>query len=123
MLLYEDGRESELREKIMLRIGQVIEVKPEYKAEYIKLHESIPAEVAKLIRECNIRNYSIFSKGNMLFSYYEYVGCDYAADMEKMAASEDNQKWWALVKPLMQPLAARKENEFWAEMDPIFYQE
>ena len=39
-----------------------------------------------MIQECNIRNYSIYYRDGYLFSYYEYVGDDYEADMAKMAA-------------------------------------
>ena len=32
-----------------------------------------------IIRQCNIRNYSIFHKDYLLFAYFEYVGDDFAA--------------------------------------------
>jgi len=107
----------------MKRFGQVINVKPEGRQEYIKLHEKIPPEIAELIRVCNIRNYSIFIRNNMLFAYYEYVGMDYERDMQKMEDSNNNKKWWDLVKPLMQPLGGRKEGEFWCDMDSVFFLE
>ena len=43
--------------------------------------------------------------------------------MQIMAENADNQKWWDLVKPIMSPLADRKKDEFWADMDLIFEQE
>jgi len=48
-------------------------------------------DVLKMIKECNIQNYSIYSSqlddGNhYLFGYMEYTGNDFAADMAKMAA-------------------------------------
>jgi len=107
----------------MKRFGQIINIKPEGRAEYIKLHEKIPPKVAAIIRGCNIQNYSIFIKGDILFAYYEYAGKDYAADMAMMAAAAETQKWWDTVKPLMLPLADRKADEFWSDMHPVFYQE
>ena len=68
-----------------------------------------------------VRNYSIYSRGDYLFAYMEYVGEDYEGDMAKMAASPITQQWWDLVKPLMQPLDDRKEGEFWSDMEEIYY--
>jgi len=36
------------------------------------------------ILECNIRNYSIYFKDDLLFSYFEYHGCDLKSDWKKM---------------------------------------
>ena len=47
----------------MVRYGEMIGVKPEKLAEYKYHHAHAWAEVNAMIRECNIRNYSIFSKG------------------------------------------------------------
>ena len=74
-----------------------------------------------MIKKCNIRNYSIYYKDGFLFSYFEYVGKDYAADMVKMAADPKTQEWWAYVKPMQEPLATRKDGEWWAEMEEIFH--
>ena len=62
----------------------MIRVKPEKLAEYIELHANPWPEVVDMIRECNIRNYSIFHKDGWLFAYFEYVGEDFEADMQKM---------------------------------------
>lgn len=107
----------------MQRFGQTIRLKPEGAAEYIKLHSSVWPAVLRKITECNISNYSIFCKDNMLFAYFEYHGYDFHGDMEKMAADDVTQKWWAVVKPLMDPLDSRKPGEFWADMEEIFHLE
>ena len=65
--------------------------------------------------------YSIYSRGDYLFAYMEYVGEDCEGDMAKMSASPITQQWWGLVKPLMQPLDDRKEGEFWSDMEEIYY--
>ena len=62
-----------------------------------------------------------FFKDNMLFAYFEYTGDDFEGDMVKMAADEETQKWWDVVKPLMDPLEIRKPGEFWADMEEIFH--
>ncbi|MFC3183217.1 L-rhamnose mutarotase [Cypionkella sinensis] len=107
----------------MKRYGSVLGLSEEGKAEYRKLHAAVwPAVLAK-ITECNIRNYSIFLKEpeNLLFSYFEYTGTDYDADMAKMAADPTTQEWWAVNMPLQRPLDTRKPGEWWADMTEIFH--
>ena len=48
----------------------------------------------------------------------EWIGFD--ADMAKMAADPATQRWWDVVKPLMQPLEDRAEGEFWSDMEEIY---
>ena len=108
----------------MKRIGQVCFIDGEENERlYAEYHEKIPEEIARCIHDCNLRNYSIFIRDGMLFTYCEYIGSDYESDMKKIAASADMQKWWGLVKPLMSPLKTRKKDEFWADMQSIFYQD
>lgn len=90
----------------MKRYGSIIGVKPEKLEEYKKLHVAVWPEVLAKIKECNIRNYSIYYKDGMLYSYYEYIGDNYEKDMQKMAADPTTQEWWKLHRPL--PTASRK---------------
>ena len=99
----------------------VIGVKPDKIEEYKRLHAAVWPEVLKMISACNIRNYSIFLKDDKLFSYFEYTGDDFEADMNKMAADPMTQKWWNVSKPCTQPLETRAEGEWWAEMEEVFY--
>ena len=68
-----------------------------------------------------IQNYSIYFKDNYLFACFEYIGNDYDADMAYMASDPETQRWWDLVKPLMDPIATRESGEFWANMEEIFH--
>ncbi|MBO7232976.1 MAG: L-rhamnose mutarotase [Bacteroidales bacterium] len=105
----------------MKRYGQVIAVKAEKLEEYKRLHANAWPSVLKMISDCNIQNYSIYYKDGLLFSYYEYVGNDYEADMAKMAADEETQRWWDVCKPCQQPLDTRAEGEWWADMEEVFH--
>jgi L-rhamnose mutarotase len=107
----------------MKRYGSVVGVREEQKAEYIRLHAAVWPGVLAKISDCNIRNYSIYLKEpeNLMFSYFEYHGTDYAADMAKMAADPETQRWWAVCMPCQQPLDTRKEGEWWADMTEIFH--
>ena len=105
----------------MRRYGQVIGIKPERIAEYEQVHAAVWPEVLATIRACNIRNYSIFRHGNTLFAYFEYTGDDFDADMAKMAADPKTQEWWALCKPMQEPVPDRAEGEWWATMNEVFH--
>lgn len=105
----------------MKRFGMVIKILPEKVELYKKLHSEAWPKVLETIKECNIQNYSIYYKDDYLFSYYEYTGSDYAADMAKMEADPVTQEWWALCKPCQQPVDTRKEGEWWAEMEEVFH--
>ena len=105
----------------MKRIGQMIKIKPEGKEEYIRWHANPLPGVNEMIKECNIQNYSIYCRGDYMFSYFEYVGEDFDADMAKMAADPTTQKWWDIVKPLMEPLPDRKDGEFWSGMREVYH--
>ena len=74
-----------------------------------------------MIRQCNIHNYSIYHKDNMLFAYFEYVGNDFAADMATMGADPMTQKWWDIMMPMQQPIPTRSEGEWWANMEEVFH--
>ncbi len=107
----------------MVRHGQVIRLREGMLDEYRRQHAAVWPEVADKIRDCNIRNYSIFHKDGLLFAYFEYHGDDFAADGARMAADPRTQEWWALMKPMQEPLPTREEGEWWAEMEEVFYQE
>ena len=107
----------------MQRMGLVIGIKPEAIAKYKKYHADVWPEVLERIRDCNIRNYTIFLREpeNLLFAYFEYHGDDYAADMRKMAEHEPTQRWWAINGPLQVPLESRAAGEHWAMMEDVFH--
>lgn len=105
----------------MVRHGQIIGVKKERLEEYKKYHAEVWPEIASKIKECNIQNYSIYYKDGLLFAYFEYVGNNFNADMEKMAADPKTREWWDIMKPMQDPLSTRSEGEWWAEMEEVFH--
>ncbi len=105
----------------MKRFGQVIKVDPAGIEKY-KYHHANPwPEINDMIKQCNISNYSIYLKDDYLFAYMEYTGCDFEADMAKMAADPKTQEWWDLMKPLQRPIDTRKEGEWWADMEEVYH--
>lgn len=105
----------------MQRYGRILKVKPEKIEKYKKLHAEVWPEVLAIIKESNLCNYSIFHKDGYLFSYYEYTGTDYAADIAKIEANPITQQWNAVCNPCQEPLETRAEGEWWAEMEEVFH--
>ena len=105
----------------MRRIGSVIGIPREAVAEYERLHAEVWPTVLAQIAKSHIRNYSIFRHGDLLFSYFEYDGDDYAADMAVMAADPETQRWWALCNPLQRPVAEAAADEWWHELPEVFH--
>jgi len=108
------------------RYGMVIGLKPEKAAYYKQLHAAAWPGVLKKIKDCNIRNYSIYLKevepGKIyLFSYFEYAGRDFAADMAKMAADPLTQKWWKETDPCQTAVPLRGDKEWWSRMAEVFH--
>lgn len=105
----------------MKRYGSIIGVRPERLEEYKQLHAAVWPGVLRIIKECHLQNYSIYYKDGLLFSYYEYTGNDYEADMKKMADDPETQRWWAVCMPCQQPLDTRQAGEWWAGMEEVFH--
>jgi L-rhamnose mutarotase len=103
------------------RYGSVIKLRPEHAEEYLRLHREVWPEVLGMITECNIRNYSIYLYDGLLFSYYEYVGEDYAADMARMAADPNTQRWWQLTDPCQEQVPGTKPGEWWQVIPEVFH--
>lgn len=105
----------------MKRFGQLIGVKSEHFERYKKYHSEVWPEINSKILDCNIRNYSIFHQDGLLFAYFEYIGVDFDADMQKMADDPKTQEWWDIMKPMQQPVENRKKGEWWADMEEVYH--
>ena len=111
------------QEKKPKRFGQILRLKPECREEYIRYHANIWPEIVEVIRDGNIRNYSVFLKDDTLFAYFEYVGDDIQADWKKMVGHPKMQEWWAIMTPMQEPLPTRAEGEWWAMMEEAYHQD
>jgi L-rhamnose mutarotase len=105
----------------MQRFAAVIRLRPEREAEYRALHAQVWPSVLDTLTRANIRNYSIFLRDGLLFSYLEYVGEDYAADMARVAADPETQRWWTFTDPCQQPVDTAADGEWWAPMAEVFH--
>ncbi len=110
----------------MKRYGMVIGLKPEKVEQYKRLHADVWPDVLKQIGQCHIRNYSIYlaetEPGRFyLFSYFEYHGDNFEADMAKMAADPVTQEWWTHCEPCQQPIPTRAEGDWWTVLEEVFH--
>ena len=105
----------------MRRLGQVIRIRPDRIEEYERLHAETWPGVLAAIHAANIRNYSIFRHGELLFAYFEHVGEDFAADMKAMAADPVIQEWWARTDAMQEPFPERKAGDWWLTIPEIFH--
>ncbi|MCS4226156.1 L-rhamnose mutarotase [Sphingobacterium sp. BIGb0165] len=108
------------------RYASITGVKAEKLEYYKKLHADAWPTVLRKIKECHIQNYSIFLKEvdgrHYLFSYFEYTGTDFNADMHRMAADPETQRWWKETDPCQMPLPdARAKGAVWSDMEEIFH--
>ena len=104
-----------------IRYGCSIRVRPEHFAEYKRQHAAVWPEVLATITRCKIRNFSIYHRDGVLFSYFEYHGADFAADMKLMAADPATQRWWSLMEPMQNPWPDRAPGEWWTRMEEVFH--
>jgi L-rhamnose mutarotase len=105
----------------MRRCGQVIRVRPDRIADYERLHAEAWPGVLATIRAANIRNYSIFRHGELLFAYFEYVGEDFEADMATIAADPVTQEWWKLTDAMQEPFPERAAGSWWLTIPEVFH--
>mgnify|MGYP000010566494 CR=1 FL=1 len=110
----------------MKRYGSVVEVRAEKLEEYKRLHADVWPAVLAMIKACNIQNYSIFLRRlpdgkHYLFSYFEYTGTDFDADMAKMAADPKTKEWWKLTDPCQEPVESAGEGVWWADMEEVYH--
>jgi L-rhamnose mutarotase len=107
----------------MKRYGMVIGIRSEAIAEYKRLHAAVWPGVLEQLRKSNIRNYTIYLREpeHLLFSYFEYHGGDFEADMAAMASDQETQRWWAVCMPCQLPFPTRLPTEQWTMMEEVFH--
>jgi L-rhamnose mutarotase len=103
------------------RVGQVIRVRPEAIEAYERLHAAPWPGVLATLQAANIRNYTIYRHGEMLFASFEYVGDDYAGDMARIAADPVTQAWWQLTDAMQEPYPERAEGSWWLDLPEVFH--
>lgn len=85
----------------MKRFAFKMKLKPGFKEEYTRRHNSIWPELKTLLSESGIRDYTIFfdSETNTLFAVQKQEGEKSSQDLGKNPIV---QKWWAYMADLME---------------------
>jgi len=110
---------------IKSRHGSIIGMPEKNILAYTQLHAAVWPGVLAAIDKANIRNYSIYlgqiKPGEyLLFSYFEYVGNDFKADMAGIA-DKVTKTWWSYTDPLQVRLPGTPEGEQWKGMEEVFH--
>lgn len=103
------------------RVASVIGIEADKVAQYELLHANVWPAVLAQIKKSSIRNYSIYRHESLLFSYFEYVGDDYEADMAAMGQDPSTQEWWDVCMPLQSPLPDRPDGSWWSDIPEVFH--
>jgi len=77
--------------------------------------------VEATLTACNIRNFTIWLHGDLLFGYYEYVGTDHDADQARVAADPETQRWWRLTDPCQERLPGTPEGQQWTRLPEVWH--
>ena len=105
------------------RYGMAIRLRPDQRDEYLRLHSAVWPSVERALLEANIRNFTIYLHGDLLFGYYEYIGDDHAADQARIAADADTQRWWTLTEPCQESLAPAGSGVWWVPLQEVWHLE
>jgi L-rhamnose mutarotase len=75
-------------------------VNPDAHAEYERRHRPIPHELADVLRNHGVSNYSIFldESDNSLFGYAEIESEE---KWQAIAATDECQRWWQFMRDVM----------------------
>ena len=103
------------------RIAQVVGVKPKDIAEYERIHEEVCPTVLATLKRANVQNFSIYRYEHLLFSYMEYTGNDYEADMALIAADPETQRWWKITGPMQNPVSEVENGQWWHTIPEKFH--
>ncbi len=107
----------------MIRKGMVRAIKPECIKEYKKTHSDVWPEILERITNCKIKNYSVFSQDDRLFSFFEYYGENFEQDTKIMRENSIFQKWEKVHEHMFMPLENRTKDEGWIELEEVFRKE
>jgi L-rhamnose mutarotase len=105
----------------MRRYGSVVKLAEGAQDEYRRLHQEVWLGVTERMAASHIASFTIFLRDGLLFSYMEYTGDDFEADMAAISADETTRRWWDITEPLQQPVASAADGEWWAPMEEVFH--
>ena len=103
------------------RFGSVVGINEPDIAKYEHIHREVWPAVLATLKRVHIQNYSIFRYGLLLFSYMEYTGDNYEADMASLGADPTTQEWWKITAPLQKKVPEVTGEEWWHSIPEVFH--
>ncbi|MDB6018187.1 MAG: hypothetical protein JWR19_2676 [Pedosphaera sp.] len=108
------------------RYAWVTGLKPEKAVHYEELHAHPWPGVNQMIKSCHIQNFSIheceIDSRLYLFAYLEYTGTNFDADMKRMAADPETQRWWKETDPCQSALPdAAAKGKIWSDTKELYF--
>jgi L-rhamnose mutarotase len=104
----------------MMRVGFLLQVRPERMDEYKARHRQVWPEMLAALRETGWHNYSIFLRDDgLLVGYFETPDLD--AALAGMAATEVNARWQAEMAPFFEDLGGQRPDEGFLQLEEIFH--
>lgn len=88
--------------------------------EYERYHAEVWPEVLAAISAAGIRNYSIYRFGTLLFSYWEWEGEDFDADLAAVDLVPECIRWNDLMATLQVPVDGAGERQ-WLPLPEVFH--
>ena len=85
----------------MQRIAFTMKLLPGFETEYQRRHDAIWPDLAKLLRDTGIQDYSIFlDKGTLiLFAYLQIAD---SRKLDQLPQEPIMQRWWAYMEDIME---------------------
>jgi L-rhamnose mutarotase len=109
------------------RYAWVTGLKPEKAAYYEQLHANPWPNVGKMIKACHIQNFSIHERENRrevipALPTWNTPVANFEADMKRMAADPETQRWWKETDPCQSPLPdAAAAGKIWADTKEVYF--
>ena len=84
----------------MIRKAFLMSVNPDKHAEYEKRHRPIPDDLAEILKQHGVTNYSIFLDGetSRLFGYVEIESEE---QWNAIAETDECRRWWKYMRDIM----------------------
>jgi len=118
---------ADQRESGTIRFGSIIGLRPEKEDYYRELHAEVWPGIIARLKESNVKNYSIhlveIEGKKYLFSYLEYTGQDYEADMAAISSDPETRRWWKETDPCQFSLDPAADGIKWTPMELLFWME
>jgi L-rhamnose mutarotase len=85
----------------MQRVAFVMQLRAGFEAEYRRRHDDLWPELATLLRDTGIREYSIFLEERTL-QLFGFLQIDDASKLDALPEQPLMQRWWAYMQDIME---------------------